>query len=281
MADAEVTEIKPPQVLRERVRREHDAALAPRRAYGDLPADFDRTQLTELLKPETLRRNADSLPVLAAFQEFLEIERRRTRGRMLTLTLLFLLVLFAGGGIAGFLGLSYYRQTKQQTQAVKTELADLRNQVTTGTFGLAPFSNLLTRASHLQSAVDEGMSILASEQDGLAMRVEGLNTNVANLHSTIARLQDENDQITRQMEARVSQWQSITGEVDRLMALLAQASPALSPGTPASRIPAPSSWEAPAPVATESRNLSLVLAIIPEGSTRAVDWRIPLQSTRE
>ncbi len=101
MADAEVTEIKPPQVLRERVRREHDAALAPRRAYGDLPADFDRTQLTELLKPETLRRNADSLPVLAAFQEFLEIERRRTRGRMLTLTLLILIKLIAGGGIAG------------------------------------------------------------------------------------------------------------------------------------------------------------------------------------
>ena len=88
MPDDEITELKPPQVLRERVRREHDAALAPRSAFDGMPMAVDREQLAELLKPETLRRNANSLPVLAAFQEFLDVERRRTRGRMLALTAL-------------------------------------------------------------------------------------------------------------------------------------------------------------------------------------------------
>jgi hypothetical protein len=281
MADPEVTEIKPPQVLRERVRREHDAALAPRSPFGGLPADMDGSQLAELLKPETLRRNADSLPVLAAFQEFLDIERRRTRARMIALTFLFLVILLAVGGVAGLLGLSYYRKTHAQTQAVQAGLQALRSEVDASYSAFGAISNIASRASVLEQAFDREMTVLTAGQDGLSVQLAGMNTNLAGLHSRIARLQNENAQLSHRMEQSAAEWQMMTGQVDRIMALLAQVQQ--QPAPPAETVdqaPEEASPEvtlSPAPPPRES----LVLAIIPKGEVHAVDWRVPLPSTRE
>ncbi|MBL7077235.1 MAG: hypothetical protein ISS31_07175 [Kiritimatiellae bacterium] len=286
MADPEVTEIKPPQVLRERVRREHDAALAPLSAFGGLPADVDRAQLSELLKPETLRRNADSLPVLAAFQEFLDIERRRTRARMIALTFLFLIVLLAAGGAAGLWGLTYYRKTHDQTQAVQAGLDDLRSQVGARHGAFGALSNLAFRASTLETTFDKEMASLTIEQNGLSVQLAGMNTNLAGLHSTIARLQNENAQLSHRVERSATEWQMMTNQVDRIMELLAQvqSQPAPPPAARESRDEAPLDEKAmpevalsPAPPPRES----LILAIIPKGERRAVDWRVPLPVIRE
>jgi hypothetical protein len=285
MADPEVTEIKPPQVLREQVRREHDAALAPRSAFGSLPADVDGSQLAELLKPETLRRNADSLPVLAAFQEFLDVERRRSRGRMLALTFLFLILLLALGGVAGLLGLSYYRKTHAETQAVQAGLNALRTDVDASFTALGALSNVASRASVLEETFDKEMAALATEQDGLSTQLAGMNTNLAGLHSTIARLRVENAQLSEKMEQSAAEWQMMTSQVDRIMGLLAQVQP---PARPAGSSPEATEKEdaadAPAEVALSPApppRESIVLAIIPKDEVRAVDWRVPLPITRE
>jgi hypothetical protein len=280
--EPEVIEIKPPQVLREQVRREHDAALAPRSPLGGLPTDVDRAQLAELLKPETLRRNADSLPVLAAFQEFLDVERRRTRGRMLALTFLFLVVLLAVGGVAGLIGLTYFRSAHEQTETVQAGLDELRSQIGTGyggTFGA--LSNLASRTSAIETIFDEEMAALAIEQNGLSVQLSGMNTNLAGLYGTISTLRIENAQLSHRMERRAAEWQMMTSQVDRVVALLARAP---SPARPVVAI-APTSTESlspavalsPAPPAREN----LVLAIIPKNEARAVEWRIPLPATQE
>lgn len=279
MTEPEVTEIKPPQVLREQVRREHDAALTPRTLLTGLPADIDRAQLAELLKPETLRRNADALPVLAAFQEFLDVERRRTRGRMLALTLLFVLVLVIGGGIAGILGITTYRKTNQQTQAVQADLDALRAQMGINQQTFGTISNLASHASRLESTWDRKLNDLASDQDGLNLQLAGLNTNLAGLHSTIAQLQNKNAQLHSRIERSASDWQALTGRVDRMMARLnrAPAQPPAAPPIHRTSEPVAESDRTPRqPPPTPARHNSLVLAIIPQDEPRAVDWRLPL-----
>ncbi len=282
MADPEVTEIKPPQVLREHVRREHDAALAPRSTFGNLPADVDRSQLAELLKPETLRRNADSLPVLAAFQEFLDVERRRNRGRMLALTFMFLAILLAIGGIGGLLGWTTYRKAHAKTQVLQAGLTALREEVNAsyGTFGA--LSNIASRASVLEQTFDKEMAALAIEQDGLSVQLAGMNTNLAGLHTTLARLQTENAELNYRVEQSAAEWHMMTGQVDRIMALLAQARPTAPASQPPVERPDGDTLPgvvalSPAPPPRES----LVLAIIPKDEVRAVDWRIPLPITQE
>ncbi|MDP6630747.1 MAG: hypothetical protein QGH42_06805 [Kiritimatiellia bacterium] len=280
--EPEVIEIKPPQVLREQVRREHDAALAPRSPFGGLPIDVDRAQLADLLKPETLRRNADSLPVLAAFQEFLDVERRRTRARMLALTFLFLVVLLTVGGVAGLVGLTYFRRTHEQTQAMQAGLNDLRSQVGAGYGGtVTTLSNLASRASVIETAFDREIAALAIERDGLLVQLSGMNTNLAGLYGTIATLRVENAQFNNRMERRAAEWQMMTSQVDRVMALLTQAPApappvvAVTPPSPGS--PSPAVALSPAPPARET----LILAIIPKNEARAVEWRIPLPATQE
>ncbi len=282
MTDPEVTEIKPPQLMRERVRREHDAALAPRSTFGGLPADVDGSQLAELLKPETLRRNADSLPVLAAFQEFLDVERRRSRRRMIAVTFFFLIVLLAIGGMGGLVGLTYYRKTHEQTQAVQAGLHALQSEVDASRGAFGALSNIAFRATTLEETFDREMATLAMEQDGLSVQLEGMNTNLAGLHSTIARLRNENAQLNYRMEQNAAEWQMMTGQVDHIMVLLNQIhSPALLTTAPADHEPnvvvPPEVARSPAPRTRES----IVLAIIPKDDVRAVDWRVPLPSTRE
>lgn len=278
--DEIVTETKPPQILRERVRREHDAALAPRSAFGDLSMPVDREQLAELLKPETLRRNADSLPVLAAFQEFLDVERRRTRGRMLALTSLFLLILLAAGGATFLVGLTFYRKTQSDTTAMHASLDSIRTQVESQQDGASKgLSDLETRADVLETALDRQMTVFQGEQDELTAQLAGMNTNLSSLHSIIARLQNENAQLHSHLKQNDVNWSAVTNRVEDMLRMLVQAPPAAIP-------PAEPEEEPPLAVMPEAppRPLprkSLVLAIIPEGGGRAFDWRIPLPPIQE
>lgn len=272
MSDEEITEVElePPQLLRERVRREHSAALAPRPRAAEAPMPVNRAELTELLKPDTLRRNAESLPVLAAFQEFLDVERRRARGRILVLASLFLIVLLIAGGAAALVGYSYYLKTSDQAAAMQASLERLRSRVDDDQGGA--LASLQDRAKIMEQTFDSQMATFEVEQNGLSSLLAGMNANLAGLHGTIARLQNENAQLHNQVEMNAVDWQAVTNRVEEILALLAQAPPLAPPVTP----PAPESPRA----ATPPRD-SMVLAILPVGGGHAVDWRVPLPAIQE
>ena len=288
MPDDKITEVElePPQQLRERVRREHSAALAKRPSATDMPMPVNRAELTELLKPDTLRRNAESLPVLAAFQEFLDVERRRTRSRMLALASLFLIVLLVGGGAAALVGYSYYLKTSDQAAAMQDSLERLRARVEDDQGGaLSALSSLQARTKIMEQTFDSQMATFEVEQNGLSALLAGMNTNLAGLHGTIARLQNENARLHNQVEMNAVDWQAVTNRVEEILALLAQAPPLAPPVTP--RTPEPvAAGRPPSPVpesprAATPRRDSMVLAILPVGKTRAVDWRVPLPAIQE
>jgi len=281
MSDDEIREVElePPQLLRERVRREHSAALAPRPRAAGAPMPVNRAELTELLKPDTLRRNAESLPVLAAFQEFLDVERRRARGRMLVLAALFLIVLLVAGGAAALVGYSYYLKTSDQAATMQASLERLRSRVDDDQGGaLGALSSLQVRAKIMEQTFDSQMATFEVEQNGLSSLLDGMNTNLAGLHGTIARLQNENARLHNQVEISAVDWQAVTNRVEEILAFLAQASPVTPKTVTAARPPSPAP-ESPRG-ATPPRD-SMVLAILPVGGKRAVDWRVPLPAIQE
>ncbi|MBT3294184.1 MAG: hypothetical protein HN919_07810 [Verrucomicrobia bacterium] len=282
MSDDEVTEIElePPQLLRDRVRREHTAALAPRPRAAETPIPVNRAELTELLKPDMLRRHAESLPVLAAFQEFLDVERRRARGRMLVLTSLFLIVLLAAGGAAALVGYSYYLKTSNQAATMQASLERLSSRVEEDQGGaLGALSSLQARAKIMEQTFDSQMATFEVEQNGLSSLLSGMNTNLAGLHGTIARLQNANAQLHNQVERNAADWQAVTNRVEEILALLA----------PPVRLPTPepvATARPPSPVpespgAAAPPRDSMVLAILPVGGKRAVDWRVSLPAIQE
>ncbi|NQU40664.1 MAG: hypothetical protein HQ523_11975 [Lentisphaerae bacterium] len=242
---------------------------------------INREQLAELLKPETLRRNADSLPVLAAFQEFLDVERSRTRARMRALTALFLAVFLLAVVAASVVGVIVYNKTQTESAVLRAGLENLRGQFEgTQDGAMVELVDLKTRADRLETTLQKQRNAFEIEKKGISARWDGLSTNLADLNGTIARLQNENAQLHTHLTATATDWDTITNRLEQI--LLSMAQPPLSTaGTPHPRQDGPLR-EQPAPFTRHGESQrSIVLAIVPEGGARAMDWRIPLPPIQE
>jgi cell division protein FtsB len=239
----------PPQVVRDTVRREHEAAILPY-VRGGTPAAGSLTNLD----PDTLRRNAGALPVLAAFQDFLEVERRRTRNRIAAVALLFLALLLAMGAVAGYFGLTYYRRADRQVTAMRSGVESVR----TATEQLRAESRrelerLDRRAAELEAAITRDLGTRQDSTTALNTRVADMGGDVSRLQAMLAEL--EATQAEREALIR-DQWTTLSNRLDAALALAARPAPPPPPATDPDRC--------------------VVLAILPDGGGTAVDWRIPL-----
>lgn len=260
----------PPQIMRDAVRRWREDVLVPEHRPPTLPAT-DRQRLLSELSPETVERNADQLPVLAAFQEFLDLERRRTRNRMLVLTGVFLVILIVASSAGLLVGFTFYRRSLSDVGGLRADLAETRH-----TGALADASNrvALARArvetGRLAASLDEHMAALQADRDEMALRVEGLGTNLALLHNTIARLESDNTGLRASLNDVATRWPALSNQLEAVVAELRAPPP----------VPLPVRLPPPARAAVPLKP-SLVMAIIPGGDTRAVDWRIPYLAIQE
>ena len=101
----------PPKIVGRQARQSNTEELAVRESHtptkreGDLPASIT------------------GLPVLEAFQRFLDAERRRTRNRMMALTALFVLLLIIAGAVSVIVGTRLFRNTQKEIQGVQEHVA--------------------------------------------------------------------------------------------------------------------------------------------------------------
>ncbi|MFO7871887.1 MAG: hypothetical protein R6V03_10720 [Kiritimatiellia bacterium] len=103
--------------------------------YDSLPAARDKDQFLKQAGEMLPGEAGESLPVLRAFEEFLESQRREARKRMLGMTVFFavvMLIAIAGAGAAGFFLLSHFEADMQDMQndvaRMKEESLILREQ---------------------------------------------------------------------------------------------------------------------------------------------------------
>jgi cell division protein FtsB len=97
--------------------RMQSAAGLPPLPEDGLAPDIDDTAALVSLHHAAAQSGSDSFPVLKAFQEYLESERRRARRRMLAVSALFagiLVVLVAVFLSAGFMVFGYMKTTQEQ-----------------------------------------------------------------------------------------------------------------------------------------------------------------------
>ena len=154
-----------------------------------------------------IQRAPGSLPVLEAFQEFLDKERAKAQKKMLFLTsafvILFLLVT-AGGATFIYLQMKKsavdYQDLTQSTQALKAQLA------TTSETTQKSIDNLVSRLEK-STVAQQGLSVTSSN---ITQRVELTKKDIEAIKKTIAALESENSALKAALEQVADNWKTTT-----------------------------------------------------------------------
>jgi hypothetical protein len=210
--------------------------------------------------PAVLARHASSLPVLAAFQEFIEAERERARRRMVVLTAFFALLvigLVAAGLIGGML---LFGKARQDFSVLQGDILAMRREtaatVVTARDTLARFAQ---DTQKIQADLGRGQDQLGALRQQLQAEKTDRGANVDQLRSTIDGLAGDNAALRKNLDGFLAGWPAVSNALDSAVRQIAQLRRPL-----------------PLPVPMSAEPGSLVLSIVPHGATHAVDWRLPI-----
>lgn len=248
-----------------------------------------------------IQRAPGSLPVLEAFQEFLDNERKKARRRMMTLTGIFVAVLLIAGGGVGSAITWQMKRMAVDYDTVSAQAADLQAKL--ATVGEQTRSSLETLETRLgkdsQTTRARHDELLAAHTD-MAGRVEAEGTRMAEMQTILDRLASENSALKDDLERVMKDWPSVTRQVKELTALRPSRPVTSRPATrkatekkapvvavPPPAKPTPKTTITAAPVVptlpdrTPSETSPLALTIVPPGEAHGIRWRLPSMATRE
>jgi len=128
----------------------------------------------------------ENLPVLAAFQEFLEMERRRTRNNVIALSLFFSFVLFGCILSAYFIGNALIRQMKTDLRGLESDVRLTRTDTITTLDSIKRESESINR-----QITSQNEKITVELNKGLS----GQMTEISSVKEATDNLQKENEAI--------------------------------------------------------------------------------------
>ena len=201
----------------------------------------------------------ESLPVLEAFHEFLENERRRTRARIIVISSVFVLILICVVGVGALVGLGLYRQMKADYSDIQGELARVRLEAESSKKEAASLLERIgSESGELRNALDRDRQAMLASSSALASRIENYDDELDSLKELVSMLETENTFLhdDRRPPAEGAA-QEGAGPAVALTS---------SPGETGS---ADEGAAAPGP-------RTLVMSVAPQGLNRTVPWRLPI-----
>ncbi len=223
-----------------------------------------------------IQRAPGSLPVLEAFQDFLNMERRKARRRMLALSAFFVVLLLTAAG-AGT-GIVFWQ--------MKCMAVDYDN-VTARTKDLN--AKLISEDETTRASLAELESRLESENQGLIQRHEKLlsahttiaeqilqdGTSLTAIQETLDRLASENAALKEDLDRVMKDWPSVSQQVQALEG--SKPSPAQPRVTQPREASVVASTEvAPVLLKPSPPRSQIALTIVPQGEQHGIRWRLPV-----
>lgn len=234
-------------------------------------SDFDDGALSPTVRhPGRLeRRMAGEFPILGAFQQFLEAERRRARQHALMLTVGFVVAIFAVVGVGLVGGFAFYRHLSKNMAGVQADLQTIQSeQGKTRAETETEIRRIAQTATVLQQQVQGATS---NQQHVLT----GHARTISELKDEIAKLEQHNRILNSDLEAMQDIVPSLSSDLGLVVDMLAQRKaeqPPVAPANPsAAPRRAPSPKTRPAPPAAF---VALPVTVIPHGGAEAVPWRL-------
>lgn len=201
------------------------------------------------ISPQMGEQNDEpSLPVLQAFQNFIEAERKNAKKQasLLAVAFLFIILIVASGGVLA--SMFYVSKINLRIGALQNELASVQNEsrtVKTNTVYL--LSDINKKTSLLESTLSSSESMIDSTRIEFTESLVKQNTEIANIRKVMTAMQEENDRLKKNL-------------LD-MRNLLSSRKPEVSGATSAG--------------AVSQHNKQVVFMIQPDGFANAFPWRIP------
>jgi len=213
--------------------------------------------------PNGLQRAPGSLPVLEAFQDFLETERQKARRRLFSLVAVFtviLLAIVATGILFGF-----YSQGR-----ISSALASMRRDVTVMKHHAKNQTDGTLRSLvAVQSNNDRLARDIARERDAIKdirARIDDQGQvsleDIVGVRTSLAQLQQENDALRRSLDSVFADWSSVTGMLTR-----ASIAPYNEPVGPRRDL---------LPTYPSLPHTTIAMTIVRAGEVDPVAWRLPI-----
>ncbi len=259
--------------------------LPPKTVKAQLVRLDDHLKQIERSQVAGIQRAPGSLPVLEAFQQFLETERRKAQQRMLAVSAIALLMIVAtaiGGLIlvrAQMRGTAAdLQQVSSRTDELAVTLAGIEQR------GSDDMDALETRFREESRRIVEHYSTLLEEQQAALKGALGApGTTLETIAERLGRLEAENERLN-------ARW------ADGTPATVAILPPPMDTGEPATAVPLPmtAADEPGAAAGVEPRLATgtgvpiviehpsaLLMTIIPGGQERGIRWMLPRRLIRE
>lgn len=226
-----------------------------------------------------------SLPVLAAFQEFLDDERKRSRNRMLILSGFFLIIIISVVTCGTLVGMLVYKDVQADYSRMQSDVLQLEKDANEGKLRLTKDLTYLksstehtldTYASRQKEAIGEAMAAARTEAQQHQERViEQVRTEMAKTPADVEKalagvkdvvqtLESENTKLKKEIEKLKSGLPTIDAKLQTAMARIQNLS-----GRP-QLLPVEVPPRAAMPVDTVS------FSIQPGNRTERFSWRLPI-----
>jgi len=225
---------------------------------------FADEQLPQRAPPSgEIRRGEEALPVLEAFQAFLDVERQRTRRRMVVMTLFFVAVLIGVAVISLVIGMTLLGDVQDDFRKVKDEIAaNRREALLARENAFSAISAFRDQSTQLHADLERDRQALTAVQESVTDRSAQYAGKIDELAEIVGTLVLENSDLrddVGQLKA------GFPGRPDDLSGAIREIAGLHS------RIYDP---DAIGPL--KARPTSLVLSIQPPSAPEAVAWRLPI-----
>jgi cell division protein FtsB len=213
--------------------------------------------------------SADSLPVLQAFQDFLESERKHARRQIMTVTSFFLLLFLIITGAGAFFGYVYFEKMNNEIVFLHSELS--RSKSTMSIETKKRLSGLADRTDALSTRIVDGDVLIKQATAEIS------STFSNSMTASFAEL----DQIRNSLAALQKENRSLRHDLATINITPPATSPSMEMASSSSSYPSETSTSLPAvrkvPKPPTSSALSpLEIGILAPGSSNAMKWRIPI-----
>ncbi len=167
-------------------------ANRPRRRIKESPSQT--SSLAKRIQNETqLQKSPESLPVLEAFQEFLDSEQRRMRRRMVGLSVFFtvIILLLIAGALAGAFFL--IDPMRNEVNNIQNAIASLEQNSN------ASSANTASTITKLNEMIERERVALQNTTSKIETKVDTYSSNLTQIKDLITSLQSENKTLKTQL----------------------------------------------------------------------------------
>jgi hypothetical protein len=256
--------------------------LPPKTVKAQLVRLDDNLKRIERTQVAGIQRAPGSLPVLEAFQLFLETERRKARRRIMALTAGALLMMMAAAAVGVVLVRSQMRTATDALSRVSVRTEELAAVVAgSGQKSTDEIAALENRFSDESRRIVEQYTALVKEQATLGDQDKTRDAALETLQQRLDRLESENEllktRLTALTEAVPTPAEPAVKATGAPIETTAGSAPVAAMPTPEIVVPPPTPAVAAVtgPVTVIENPSALLMTITPEGGSQGIRWQLP------